>query len=88
MASGPITPWQIEGEKLKTVTNFIFMGSKVTVDGDCSLEIKANLFLGGKAMTNINSILISREITTLLTEVHLAKAMVFPVVLKDLKVGP
>ena len=88
MASDPITSWQIKGEKVEAVTDFIFLGSKVTVDGDCRLEIKANLFLGGKAMTNINSKLISRDITTLQTKVHLVKAMVYPVVLMDLKVGP
>ena len=76
-ASGPITLRQIEGEKVEAVTDFIFLGSKVTVYGDCSLEIKANLFLGGKAMTNLNSILKSRDITTLQTKVHLVKAMVF-----------
>ena len=76
-ASGPITSRQIEGEKVEAVTDFIFLGSKVTVYGDCSLEIKANLFLGGKAMTNLNSILKSRDITTLQTKVHLVKAMVF-----------
>ena len=88
MAPGPITSWQTEEGKVETAIDFIFLGSKVTVDGDCSLEIKANLFLGGKAMTNINSKLISRDITTLQTKVHLVKAMVYPVVLMDLKVGP
>ena len=77
MASGPITSWKIDGE---TITDFIFMGSKITADGDCSHEIKRHLFLGRKAMTNIDSILESRNIT-LLTKVHLVKAMVFPVVM-------
>ena len=80
MASGPITPWQIEGEKLKTVTNFIFMGSKVTVDGDCSHEIKRCLLLGKKVITNLDSIFKSRDIT-LPTKVRLVKAMVYPVVM-------
>ena len=78
MASGPITSWQIDGEIMETVTDFIFLGSKVTVDGDCSHEIKRCLLLGRKAMTNLNSVLKSRDIT-LLTKVHLVKAMVFPV---------
>ena len=77
MASGPITSWQIDG---KTVTNFIFYGSKITADGDCSHEIKRCLLLGRKAMNNLDSILKSRDIT-LLTKVHLVKAMVFPVVM-------
>ena len=77
MVSGPITSWQIEGEKIETVTDFIFLCSKITVDGDCSHEIKRHLFLGRKAMTNLNSILKSRDIT-LPTKVHLVKAMVFP----------
>ena len=79
MASGPIPPWQIDGETMETVTDFIFLGSKVTADGDCSHEIKRCLLLKGKAMTNLDSILKSRDIT-LLTKVHLVKAMVFPVV--------
>ena len=78
MASGPIIPWQIDGETMKTVTGFIFMGSKITADGDCSHEIKRCLLLGRKAMTNIDSILKSRDIT-MPTKVHLVKAMVFPV---------
>ena len=78
MASGPITSWQIDGETMKTVTDFIFLGSKITADGDCSHEIKRCLLLGRKAMTNLDSILKSRDIT-LLTKVHLAKAVVFPV---------
>ena len=78
MASSPITSWQIDGETTETVTDFIFGGSKITADGDCSHEIKRCLFLGRKAMTNLDSILESRDIT-LLTKVHLVKAMVFPV---------
>ena len=80
MASGPITSWQIDGETVKTVTGFIFLGSKITADGDCSLEIKKHLLLGRKAMTNLDSILKSRDIT-LPTKVHLVKSMVFPVVM-------
>ena len=80
MASGPITSWQIEGETMETVTDFIFLGSKITADGDCSNEIKRLLLLGRKAMTNLDSILKSRDIT-LLTKVHIVKAMVFPVVM-------
>ena len=80
MVSGPITSWQIEGEKIETVTDFIFLCSKITVDGDCSHEIKRHLFLGRKAMTNLNSILKSRDII-LLTKVCVAKAMVFGVVM-------
>ena len=80
MASGPITLWQIDGETVETVTDFIFEGSKITVDGDCSHEIKRCLLLGRKAMTNLYSILKSRDIT-LPTKVHLVKAMVFPVVM-------
>ena len=80
MASGPITLWQIDGEAMETVTDFLFLGSKITADGDCSLEIKRCLLLGRKAMTNIQSILKSRDIT-LSTKVHLVKAMVFPVVM-------
>ena len=76
MASAPIISWQIDGEKVETVTDFIFLGSKITVDSDCSHEIKRCLLLGGKAMINIDSILKSRDIT-LLTKVHLFKAMVF-----------
>ena len=77
MASGPIISWEIEGE---TVADFIFLGSKITVDGDCSHEIKRRLLLGRKVMTNLDSIFKSRDIT-LLTKVHLVKAMVFPVVM-------
>ena len=80
MASGPITSWQIDGETMETVTEFIFLGSKVTADGDCSHEIKRQLVLGRKVMINLGSILKSRDIT-LLTKVHLVKAMVFPVVM-------
>ena len=80
MASGPITSWEIDGETVETVTDFIFMGSKITADGDCSYEIKRRLLLGGKVMTNLDSILQSRDIT-LPTKVHLVKAMVFPVVM-------
>ena len=77
MASGPITSWQIDGEIMETVTDFIFLDSKITADGDCSHEIKRHLLLGRKAMTNLNSILINRDIT-LMTNVHIVKAMVFP----------
>ena len=80
MTSGPISLWQIDGEMVETVTDFIFWGSKITADGDCSLEIKRHLLLGRKAMTNLDSILKSRDIT-LPTKVHLVKAMVFPVVM-------
>ena len=80
MESGPITSWQIDGETMKTVTDFIFLGSKITTDGDCSHEIKRRLLLGRKAMTNLDSILKGRDIT-LPTKVHLVKAMVFPVVM-------
>ena len=80
MASGPITPWQIDGEAMETVIDFIFLGSKITADGDCSHEIKTCLLLGRKAMTNLDSILKSRDIT-LPTKVHLDKPMVFPVVM-------
>ena len=79
MASGPITSWQIDGETIETVTHFLFLGSKITADGDCSHEIKRCLFLGRKSMTNLDSILKSRDIT-LPTKVHLFKAMAFPVV--------
>ena len=79
MASSPITSWDIDGEKLKTVADFILGGSKITADGDCSHEIKRCLLLGRKVMTNLDSIFKSRDIT-LSTKIHLAKAMVFPVV--------
>ena len=91
MASGPVTSWQIEGEKVETVTDFLFLGSKITVDSDCSPEIKRYLVLGRKAMTNLDSILKSRDIT-LPTKVQVVKAMVFPVVMfescLDVRVGP
>ena len=80
MASGPITTWQIDGETMETVTDFLFLGSKITADGDCSHEIKRRLLLGRKVMTNLDSILKSRDII-LLTKVRLVKAMVFPVVM-------
>ena len=80
MASSPITSWQIDRETMETVTDFIFLGSKITVDGDCSHEIKRCLLLGIKAMTNLDSILKSRDIT-LLTEVNVVKAVVFPAVM-------
>ena len=79
MASGPITSWQIDGETMETVTDFIFLGSKIAADGDCSHKIKRFLLLGRKAMTNLDSILKSRDVT-LPTKIHLVKAMVFPVV--------
>ena len=77
MASGPITSWQIDGETMETVRDCIFLGSKITADGDCSHEIKRFLLLGRKAMTNLDSILKSRDII-LLTKIHIVKAMVFP----------
>ena len=80
IASGPITSWQIDGETMETVTDFILGGSKITADGECILEIKRHLLLGRKAMTNLDSILKSRDIT-LPTKVHLVKVMVFPVVM-------
>ena len=80
MASGPITSWEIDGETVETVSDFIFLSSKITVDGDCSREIKRHLLLGRKVMTNLESILKSRDIT-LPTKVRLVKAMVFPVVM-------
>ena len=80
MASGPITSWQIGGETVETVSDFIFLGSKITADGDCSHEIKRRLLIGSKVMTNLDCILKSRDIT-LPTKVHLVKAMVFPVVM-------
>ena len=76
MASGPITSWEMDGETVETVSDFIFLGSKITVDGDCSHEIKRHLLLGGKVMTNLDSIFKSRDIT-LPTKVHLVKGMVF-----------
>ena len=86
MAPGPITSWQIDGETVETVAEFIFLGSKITADGDCSHEIKRRLLLGKKGVTNIDSILKSRDIT-LPTKVHLVKALVFPVVMYGWKVG-
>ena len=80
MASGPTTSWEIDGETVETVSDFIFLGSKITADGDCSHEIKRCLLLGRKAMTSIDSILKSRDIT-LPTKVHLDKALIFPVVM-------
>ena len=80
MASGPITSWEIDGETVETVSEFIFLGSKITADGDCSHEIKRCLLIGRKVMTNLGSILKSRNIT-LPTKVHLVKAMIFPVVM-------
>ena len=80
MASGSITSWQIDGEKVETVTGFIFLGSKITKDGDCSHEIKRRLLFGRKAKTNLDSILKSRDIT-LPTKAHMVKAIIFPVVM-------
>ena len=80
MATGPITSWQIDGGKMETVTDFIYLGSKITADSDCSHEIKRRLLLGRKAMTNLDSILKSRDMT-LPTKIHLVKAMVFRVVM-------
>ena len=90
MASGPITSWQIDGETVETISDYIFLGSKITADGDCSHEIKRYLLTGGKVVTNLDSILKSRDIT-LSTKVHLVKAMVFPMVFlwscMDVRVG-
>ena len=80
MASGPIASWEIDGETVETVSDFVFLGSKITADGDCSHEIKRRLLLGRKVMTNLHNILKSRDIT-LPTKVHLVKAMVFPLVM-------
>ena len=80
MVSGPITSWQIDGETMETVTDFIFLGSKITTDSDCSLKIKRRMLIGRKTMTNLDSILKSRDIT-LPTKVYLVKAMLFPVVM-------
>ena len=87
VASGPITSWQIDGETMETVTDFIFFGSRITVDGDCSHEIKRHLLHGRKAMTNLDSVLKSRDIT-LLTKVYVVKAVVFPVSCMDVRAGP
>ena len=86
MTSGPITLWQIDGETMETVSDFIFLGAKITTDGDCSHEIKRHLLLGRKVMTNLDSIFKSRDIT-LPTKVHLHKAMVFPVVMYGCESG-
>ena len=86
MASGPITSWETDGEKVETVSDFIFGGSKITADGDCSHEIKRRLLLGGKVMTNLESILKSRDIT-LPTKVRLVKVMVFQWSYMDVRVG-
>ena len=86
MASGPITSREIDGETVETVSDFMFWGSKITADGDCSYEIKRRLLLGRKVMTNLNSIFKSRDIT-LPTKVHLVKAMIFPVVMYGCEVG-
>ena len=83
---GPITSWEIDGETVETVSDFIFQGSKITVDGDCSHEIKRHLLLGRKVVTNLDSILKSRDIT-LPTKVQLVKAMVFPMVMYEVRVG-
>ena len=80
MASGPITSWKIDGETVETVSDFVFLGSEITADGDCSHEIKRHLLFGRKFMTNLDSILKSRDIT-LPTKVHLVKAMVYPVII-------
>jgi len=85
MASGPITSWEIDGETVETVSDFILGGSKITADGDCIHEIKSHLLLGRKVMTNLDSILKTRDIT-LQTKVRLVKAMVFPVVMLDVRV--
>ena len=82
MASGPITSWQIDGEIMEAVSDFIFLGSKITADGDCNHKIKINLLLGRKVMTNLDSVLKSRDIT-LPTKIYIVKAMVFPVVMYE-----
>ena len=87
MASGPITPWQIDGETMETRTDFIFLGSKITADGDSSHEIQRRLLLGRNAMTNLDSILTSRDIPSP-AKVRLVKAMVFPAVMNEVRVGP
>ena len=86
MASSPITSWQIDGETVETMSGFIFWGSKITADGDCSHEIKRHLLLARKVMTNLDSIFKSKDIT-LPTKVRLVKAMIFPVVMYDVRVG-
>ena len=85
MASSPIISWPVDGETVETVSDFIFLGSKITADGDCSHEIKRGLFLGRKAMTNLDSVLKSRDIT-FLTKVHLVKVVVFPVVMNGCEI--
>ena len=87
MAPSPITSWQLDGETMETMTDFIFLGSKITADGDCSHEIKTYLLLGRKAMTDLDNVLRSRDIT-LPTKVCLAKAMVFPVAIYGCEAGP
>ena len=87
MASGPITAWQTEGENAEVVTEFLFLDSKLTADSDCSHEIRRLLLLGRKAMTNLDSVLKSRDIT-LLTKIHIVKAMVLPVVKYNVRAGP
>ena len=87
MASDPITSWKIDGEKVETVTDFLFSGSKITVDYDCSHEIKRHLLLGRKALPNLDSVLTSKDIT-LLTNVHIVKAIVFPVVIYECEIWP
>ena len=87
MASGPITSWQIDGETTDTVTDFLFLGLKITTDGDCSYESKRHLLLRRKAMTNLDNILKERDISWL-TKVHIVKAMIAPVVIMDVRVGP
>ena len=87
MPSGPITSWEIDGETMETVTDFIFLGSKISADGDCSHQIERRLLLRRKAMNNLDSILKSRDLT-LLTIVCIVKALVFPVVMMDVRVGP
>ena len=82
MASGPITSWQIEGEKVETVTDFLFLGSKITVDGDCSHEVRRQLLIDSKAITNLDCVLKNKDVT-LLTKVHIVKSMVFPVVMYE-----
>ena len=86
MAPGPITSWEIDGETVETVSDFIFLGSKITADGECSHEIKRRLLLGSKVMSNLDSILKSRDIS-LPTKVHLVQAMVFPLSCMDVRVG-
>ena len=86
MASGPIISWQIDGENMDTVRDFIFLGSSITVDSDCSHEFKRQLLLGSKSMTNLDSVIKTREL--ILDKVHLVKAMVFPVVIMGVRAGP